>query len=240
MKKYEFTDQVKNIGGRILHRIRALRDIPEHDIKAGDLGGWLEKGENLSQYGSAWVDDEAMVFGSARVKDAAWVACSAMVFESARVEDSAVATGSARVTDAATVSGWATVSGSAWVADDATVDGRAYVGGMAYVCADAVVTGSAVMTGAVCLADKAMITSSADYTIIGTGNGDDVMTFYRGEGGKIYVYFDDFDGSVERFEQEVKKTYAGTKHEKTYLLAIALAKAQLGTTEEEDKCWWRW
>lgn len=44
MKKYEFTDEVKNIDGKTLHRIRAVRDIPEHDIKAGDLGGWLEKG----------------------------------------------------------------------------------------------------------------------------------------------------------------------------------------------------
>lgn len=42
MKKYELTGETKEIGGKILHRIRALIDIPEHDVKAGDLGGWIE------------------------------------------------------------------------------------------------------------------------------------------------------------------------------------------------------
>lgn len=54
MKKYEFTDEVKNIDGKTLHRIRAVRDIPEHDIKAGDLGGWLERGRtchNTARHG---------------------------------------------------------------------------------------------------------------------------------------------------------------------------------------------
>ena len=44
MKKYEFTGEVQDIAGTTLHRIRALRDIPEHDVKSGDLGGWIEKG----------------------------------------------------------------------------------------------------------------------------------------------------------------------------------------------------
>ena len=39
--KYEFTGEVKNIGGKILHRIRAVRDIQGHNVKAGDFGGWI-------------------------------------------------------------------------------------------------------------------------------------------------------------------------------------------------------
>jgi hypothetical protein len=43
-RKYELTDEVKTVsgpGGRkvTLRRIRALRDIPRHFVKAGQLGG---------------------------------------------------------------------------------------------------------------------------------------------------------------------------------------------------------
>ena len=39
MSKYELTQQTKEFVGTILHRIRALVDSPEHDVKAGDFGG---------------------------------------------------------------------------------------------------------------------------------------------------------------------------------------------------------
>ena len=45
-RKYEFTGEVKDG----LNRIRALRDIPEFGVKAGDLGGWIEKERNLSLF----------------------------------------------------------------------------------------------------------------------------------------------------------------------------------------------
>ena len=77
--KYEFTGEVKNIGGKILHRIRAVRDIPEQNVKAGDLGGWLETEENLSHDSAAWVTGEAWVMGRAYVTDSTLVAGKAMV-----------------------------------------------------------------------------------------------------------------------------------------------------------------
>ena len=162
MKKYELTGETKEIGGKILHRIRALIDIPEHDVKAGDLGGWIEAEKNLSQNGAAWVTGEALVTGWARVMDSAWV------------------TDSARVT------------GSAWV-----------------------------------------MKSSDCITIGAIGSRDGTTTFYRCEDEKIYVSCGCFSGSIDDFAAKVKAVHAGTKHERTYLLAIALAKAQLGTTEEE-------
>ena len=69
MKKYELTGETKEIGGVTLHRIRALVDIPGNDVKAGDLGGWIEVERNLSQKGAAWVADEARVMGEALVMD---------------------------------------------------------------------------------------------------------------------------------------------------------------------------
>lgn len=54
MKKFELTTETKiNICGKKLFRIKAL--ISFGLIIAGEKGGWIEKEENLSQYGNAWV-----------------------------------------------------------------------------------------------------------------------------------------------------------------------------------------
>ena len=68
MKKYELTRETKTItNGTVLHRIRALMDIPRYGVKEGDLGGWIEKEDNLSQDGNAWVSEDAWVYGNALV-----------------------------------------------------------------------------------------------------------------------------------------------------------------------------
>ena len=65
MKKFELTSETKAFFGKTLYRIRAL--ISFGDVSAGDLGGFVEKEENLDQSGDAWV------YGNARVSGDAWV-----------------------------------------------------------------------------------------------------------------------------------------------------------------------
>lgn len=77
MKKYEFTGETKDFCGVELHRIRALKDFG--DVEAGDLGGWIEKEENLSHDGGCWVSGNAWVSGDARVSGNAWVAGDAEI-----------------------------------------------------------------------------------------------------------------------------------------------------------------
>ena len=68
MRKYELTKETKTlIDGTVLHRIRALIDIPKLGVKAGELGGLIEKENNLSQDGDAWVYGDAKVYGDAEV-----------------------------------------------------------------------------------------------------------------------------------------------------------------------------
>ena len=66
-KKYKLTEETKEWCGRTLHRIEALKDFG--DVKAGDKGGWIEKEENLSHQGDAWVYGNAQVSGNAKVYD---------------------------------------------------------------------------------------------------------------------------------------------------------------------------
>ena len=69
MKKFEFTGETKTISllfrTAILHRIRAVAEFGL--VKVGDLGGWIEKEENLSHEGKAWVCGNAKVWGNAEV-----------------------------------------------------------------------------------------------------------------------------------------------------------------------------
>ena len=91
MKKYELTNETKEFGTRTLYRIRALRDIPERGVAAGDLGGWVESESNLSQVGDSWVSDDAYVSGNA------WVYGNAHVYGDAIVSGRACITGNARL-----------------------------------------------------------------------------------------------------------------------------------------------
>ena len=104
MKKFELTNEfIVDISGVKLFRIKAL--IEFGNVKAGDLGGYIEKEENLSHMGNAWVSGNARVSGDAQVFGNAWVS------------------GNARVSGDAQVFGDARVSGDAQVFGDARVSG---------------------------------------------------------------------------------------------------------------------
>ena len=123
MKKFELTTNTQMFLGKKLFQIKAL--ISFGDVEVGELGGYIEKEENLSQTGDAWVSDDACVFGNARVSGDACVSGDAWV------SDDACVSGDARVSDDACVSGNAWVSGDARVSGDACVSGDDCVSGNA-------------------------------------------------------------------------------------------------------------
>ena len=83
MKKYEMTNESIEFRGVKLFRIRALQDF--RGVNAGDLGGYIEKEENLSQYDYCWVYYNAKVFGDARIYGNAMVYGNARVYGNAEV-----------------------------------------------------------------------------------------------------------------------------------------------------------
>ena len=68
-KKYCLTKTTKEWFGTTLFQIEATANFG--NVSKGDLGGWIEKEENLSQENNAWV------YGNARVSGDAWVSGSA-------------------------------------------------------------------------------------------------------------------------------------------------------------------
>lgn len=63
MKKYELTAEFIEKWGKKLFRIKAL--ISFGSVEAGELGGYVEKEDNLAQTGNAWVYGDAWVSGNA-------------------------------------------------------------------------------------------------------------------------------------------------------------------------------
>ena len=105
MKKFEFTGETKTISllfrTATLHRIRAVEEFGL--VKVGDLGGWIEKEENLSHEGKAWVYGDAEVWGNAKVYGDAKVWGNAEVYGDAEVWGNAKVYGDANIFSASHV-----------------------------------------------------------------------------------------------------------------------------------------
>ena len=136
-KKYELTSETIEFNGSTLYRIRAIKSFS--DVKAGNLGGWIEKEENLSQMGDTWVYSNAKVFGNAKVYGNAKVLGNAEVYGNAVVCDNAMVYGNSEVY------GNAKVYDYAWVYDKSSVHGNARIRDYAEVHNNAEICGNAVV-----------------------------------------------------------------------------------------------
>lgn len=201
--KYEmlYYDKIE-IEGHTLYRIKALKDFG--NIKAGDLGGYIEKTENLLQEGDCWVYDEACVYGDA------------FVFGNAQILGSACVYGNARIF------GSACVYGDAHVFDNVLVFGNACIYGNAQVFGDAHVSGSARFSR------NGQINKDNDYLcVMNIGSRNDTATFFKTQDNKIGVACGCFTGTIDEFLQAVNKAHGENKHAKAYKLACMLARIQI-------------
>jgi UDP-3-O-[3-hydroxymyristoyl] glucosamine N-acyltransferase len=211
MKKYELTTNTKTCFGRKLYQIKALKDFGY--VKAGDLGGYIEKEENLSQDGIAWVFDNACVYDNARVSCNAYVCGNACVYDNAQIYDSA------RICDDVCV------YGNAYVYGDARVFGNACVCDNAEVSDNARVLGNAQVYGTIWIHCDAQISSNADYICFkGFGSENRNTIMFKTKNGDVYVCCGCFEGSLKEFMDKVKETHGNTKYAKEYLACIEVAK----------------
>jgi hypothetical protein len=81
--KYELTKETIEASGITLFKIKALKSFG--NVKAGDLGGYIQKLDNLSQDGHSWVYGNARAYGNAQVYGDAWVYGNARAYGDAQV-----------------------------------------------------------------------------------------------------------------------------------------------------------
>lgn len=201
MKKFELTTESITFLGRTLFRIKAL--ISFGSVKEGELGGYIEKEENLSHEGNAWVYGNAKVCGNARVYGDAWVC------------------------------GDAEVCGDAWVCDNANVCGNAEVYGNANVCGNAKVCGDAEVCGNAEVYGDAEVCGDADIaTISGFGRKYRTTTFFRTNDNDIFVKCGCFFGTLDEFRKKVKETHGDNKYAKEYLMIADLMEMRFRGEEK--------
>lgn len=141
-KKYELTNEAINHAGRILYRIKALMDFETvlGTVKAGDLGGFVGGGDNLSHNGTAWIYNDAKVY------DNAIVAEDAVICDYAEVYDYAVIYGCAEVHNHAVIHGHAAVLDCARIYDNADVRDWVNVGRNITICGDTILKGNIILS----------------------------------------------------------------------------------------------
>ena len=214
-EKYELTEEFEEIEtwrkGWLqkikVYRIRALRAFA--DVKIGDLGGFVETKQNLSNMGNAWVYGDAKVYGNAEVCGDAEVYGDARVCDNAWVRDNAWVCGDARVCGDAKVCNNARVYGNARVCDNAKVYGNAEVCGDAKVC------------------DNANI-----FWCSSIGSRHATTTMFRNKDNGITVTCGCFMGTLEEFAARVEKEHGENIFGKEYKLLIELAKIHFGLQDE--------
>ena len=268
-KKYKLTNNVKELYGKKLYQIQALKSFG--DVLEGDLGGYIEDETNLSQECNAWVYDNACVADNARIagnaiiRDDAVIRDNVMVYDAAKIFNNAVVYGNAKVYNNARVYGYAHVYGNAKIFDVAKVydnakihdnanvfsnshvHGNSNVCGNACICGcaelkdntkvwdDAFIMGDSVIHSYACICGEALITSIEDYSIIiGFGLWQRPTTFFRCKDDKIYVNCGCFQGTIDDFRKQVKKTRTGKIAEEYLLIADLMEKH---FTRERNKKW---
>lgn len=152
--KYEITDIVHE-AYPFLHRIRALQDVGDQ-VKAGDLGGFVESESNLETDPSdcAWIFDDAIAAGDAYVDRDACLRGDAIACDRAYISKGSVMSGHSRAEDnaylrGASMTGKALASGNAQIIHDPHTMGTPILSGNCKVYGtiqgDVRVTGSAVI-----------------------------------------------------------------------------------------------
>ena len=180
-------------------------------VKAGELGGWIESEENLSQADNAWVYnnakvfDKARVYGDAAVSDDAKVCGYAAVSDNARVCDNAEVSDYVEVFENAIVLGHAKVCGFTRIFGNAIVLGNAILFGHAKVYGKATINGDAKVYDAVdYIVFKNFWSSGRYFTWTRSNNKWSVGCFYGTGEELIKKAYADSDTSGREYERVVR------------------------------------
>lgn len=168
-KKYEIIQESGiDYNGSHIYAIKALRNFD--NVKKGDIGGFIEKEENLSHDGNCWVDRGSIVADNAFVSENAIVGSHSYVGGNARIFGNAIVNCFSTVTDDASV------SGDVCVTDRACIDCNADVSGNVIICGNSHI------------GEHAYIRNQTDYmSITNIGDQRSHLTFYREIDNSIYV-----------------------------------------------------
>lgn len=176
-RKYELIP----VGRRPVHRmdkilkfyqLKALRDIPEHGVKAGDLGGFVTSPKTLSPIGSCWIGGNAMVVGKRiRVQDSTYIGDEAVVMNlpSKTLLDKAtiIVSGFARIDEQATVMEQVSFG---FLLNESKITDKTHIYGNALVHSTVLVSGGSKIYGSACIKEAVHIDNCEIKDEVSIGN----------------------------------------------------------------------
>ena len=140
-RHYEILENTKiSTSSGYAYRIKATMDLPEHNVKKGDIGGYVSNYYNLN--GNAWVADDAMIVDRARaydnvlIKDNAIVKDSAIIHDNVCIKDNAVIEGHAIIYDNAVIGEYANIK------DKVKIEGNPEILGITIIKDNVIVSGN--------------------------------------------------------------------------------------------------
>ena len=133
-KKYKLGDKKGK-----LYQIVALVDIKGTSVKAGDTGGYVSSESNLSQEGSCWIYDSAVVSDNATVRHNAVIKDNAVVSDKGYIMNNAEVSGNAKVSQNGQVFANAVVTDNAKIYGSATITDNAEISQNAEIFGDLVI-----------------------------------------------------------------------------------------------------
>lgn len=201
----------------VMYRVAALRDIPRHGVKAGDLGGLVYGSHNLSQEGDCWLDVNSKAIDNSIISGNALLVNS-YTSNSSHVADNAIVT-NCRILHRSSVSGKSRITG-------------------------VVLLGDALIRGDVCLScdikeymsirDNACISKQEDILILGPARSSGrCSAAYRQIDGSIQVTTGCFRGTLDEYAQAIKRRHSGINRTQ-YLDFHKQFKQYFGLTKREN------
>ena len=154
-----------------VYRIKALKDFG--DVKKGDIGGYVQSKENLSQLGDCWIYNNAIVFenakieGNAKIYDNTNVSGNAVISDCAKIEGNAVISecakieGNAVISECAKIEGNAKIKDNAKIHDFAIIEDNAKVAGNSIINDNVVICENSLIVGNSIIRDNCIIFSNA-------------------------------------------------------------------------------
>lgn len=145
-----------------LYQIRALRDftcpfklnpdgeiLDQTPVKKGDLGGYVQKEENLSHEGGCWIFEEAEVRDNGRVEGNARLAGRSLVRDNAVVKGYSCLAANAYVWGNAVLDGATQMKGLVSIGGNSRTNGYVSINGNSQVRGDSVLDGNIFLNGTV-------------------------------------------------------------------------------------------
>lgn len=232
-KHFEFTEEFITHKGKKLHRIKALRDIPEQNVKKDDLGGWVEKKKNLTD--NAWVFNNAKLYDNALLCNYAALKDNAEAYDNALIKGSSIVGGNSKIFE------YATISDNSFIHDNSKIYGNVKIKGNSVIIGNSILFGyytldnsyidnstmwyTYVIFNKIRLIDANICSYKDICTLSNLGFIDDVITFYQSKHNKIIISSTHFTETFEDFKKKFTK-FKSIVGEKNCLAILEVAKTK--------------